>query len=168
MRDRASLLRSLMIVCLSALAVTGCSDDDPLVPPGTGGADIDVVNSTPATGDTNISGNGVSVDTIAETLMGTPVLRVQVDATTGGQLRRVQVIFESANGTLRAVNYMWGATNLLDNVVHCPQAGCVGVTVNMSNQEIFFDDTILDDSGVGIPATKFATLELGAIQYPDP
>jgi hypothetical protein len=106
------------------------------------------------------------VQTSADTLMGTPVTRVDVDATTGGYLRHVRVYFETANGNPKAVSYEWGASSLLENSVYCPAAGCTGVTVNQTTKEIFFSNTALDDNNPVGPTTKFATLSLGGIQYP--
>lgn len=169
---RTRVARSLVSTLLlaGALLVTGCADDgDDAAGPGGGaggGADLDITLSTPASGNTNISGTGVTVTTTADTLSGTPVTRVQVDATTSGYLRRVLVYFETANGTPRAVSYFWGVADLNDNIVHCPQAGCAGVTVNQTTKEIFFANTALDDSDPFTAPGQFATISVGGIQYP--
>src|SRR6188768_2070648 len=98
------------VVVLGLLALAGCSDDDPVSSNNTsgGGADIDVTTSTPASGDTNISGAGVLVQTGTDTLNGVAVTRVTVDATSDGNLRRVTVYFETATGNPEAVSYSWG------------------------------------------------------------
>lgn len=133
---------------------------------GGGGADIDVANATPTSGNTNISGPGVTVTTTFDTLNGVPVTRVQVDGTSGGMKRQVQVYFATGSGTVQAVNYSWGTTNLNENIVYCPAAGCTGVSINTTTKEIFFTNTALDNHGPVPPTTKFATISLGGIQYP--
>ena len=177
---RRSLTRTLapIVLLAAALAISGCRDSDdadsfaPVTGPGGppavtgGGADLDITNSTPATGNTNISGSGVVVSTSADTLSGTPVTRVQVDATSDGQVRRVLVYFETSGGALRAVSYYWGASNINDNIVWCPSGGCTGVTVNQATREIFFSGTNLDNNDPFAAPTKFATISLGGIQYP--
>ncbi len=184
MRTRPSKLCLALIVACVLVAFTGCEDGNQVFefpgdennagnngsnnPPPGGGADIDVTQATPASGDTNISGSGVTVQTSADTLDGgaTPATRVQLDATSDGNQRRVLVYFETATGTPRATSYLWGAADVNENVVYCPAAGCSGVSVNMATKEIFFSNTALDDNNPFGPATKFATLSLGAIQYP--
>lgn len=169
MRFRSLALPSVLAV-FALLFTLGCGSEDSLViNPGGGGnsgADIDITSSTPASGNTNISGSGVTVTTSADTLNGTPVTRVQVDATTGGLLRRVLVYFETSNGTPRAVSYFWGTADLNENIVYCPVAGCTGVTVNQATREIFFTNTALDNNDPFAAPTKFATIAVGGILYP--
>ncbi len=64
------------------------------------------------------------------------------------------------------MTYAWGASNVTDNVVYCPAAGCTGVSVNLSTREIFFLNTPLDNNSPGGATNKYATLSLGGIQYP--
>jgi len=167
---RIESLRSVAAVAIAVgiVTLTGCSNDDPAGSNNTsgGGADIDVTSSTPSSGDTNISGTGVLVQTGSDTLNGVPVTSVQLDATSGGNLRRVRVYFDTATGNPEAVSYFWGAANVNENIVYCPAAGCTGVTVNQGTKEIFFSNTALDDNNPVGPTTKFATLSVGAIQYP--
>jgi hypothetical protein len=172
-------LCATLVVAVALVTMTACNDDDDDVLNGGGGgttgggADIDVTSSTPASGDTNISGTGVTVTRETFTGNGTggfdngvEYTRIQVDATSDGNARRVLVYFESASGTPKAVSYFWGATDINDNIVYCPAAGCTGVTVNTTNKEIFFSSTALDNNDpLGGSPTKFATLSLGGIQY---
>lgn len=134
---------------------------------GGGGADIDVTNATPASGNTNISGSGITVATSFDTLNGIPVTRVQVDATVGGNQRQVLVYFATTGGAVQAVSYFWGTASLFDNIVYCPVAGCAGVSVNQTTKVITFVNTSLDNNNGPFPPPpdKFATLN-GAIQYP--
>lgn len=168
-----ALAATLFVV--ATISMTGCGGEDVVIGgptgpggpgPTGGGADIDVTQSTPATGNTNISGSGVTVQTSSDTLNGTPVTRVQVDATSDGYRRRVLVYFETAAGTPRAVSYFWGVSDVNENIVYCPAAGCTGVTVNLSTKEIFFANTALDNNDPFAAPTKFATLAVGGIQYP--
>lgn len=169
MRARIFRLGAAAIIAVACAGIMGCNDDDVLNPGGGGttggGADIDVTTSTPSSGDTNISGSGVTVATSSDTLNGTPVTRVQVDATTGGYKRRVLVYFETSGGAVSAVSYFWGVSDVSENIVYCPAAGCTGVTVNQTTKEIFFSNTALDNNDPFGSPTKFATLSLGGIQY---
>lgn len=130
---------------------------------GSGGAGIAVTNATPASGNTNISGAGVTVATTFDTLNGVPVTRVQVDGTSGGIQRRVLVYFTTATGAVQAVSYFWG--NLLENIVYCPAAGCTGASVNMGSKVMTFANTALDNNNPFTSPDKFSTLN-GTIQYP--
>lgn len=132
---------------------------------GGGGADITVINATPASGNTNISGPGLTITTTPDTLNGVSVTRVEVNGTSDGNQRRVRVYF-TAVGVVQAVSYFWGTANINDNIVFCPEAGCTGVSVNTTSKGIFFANTVLDDHGPGIPPTKFATFDISGIQYP--
>jgi hypothetical protein len=141
-------------------------------PSGSGGggssggiADIDVIDATPVSGNTNISGTGVTVATTFDTLNSTPVTRVTVTGTTGGIQREVKVYFTTSTGAVQAVSYSWG-TSLGENIVYCPAAGCTGVSVNQNTKEIFFSNTMLDNNNPFTAADKFATLSIGGIQYP--
>jgi len=132
-----------------------------------GGADIDVTNATPASGNTNISGVGAVVTTTFDTLNTVPVTRVTVAATTADNIKRqVLVYFATATGVVQAVSYSWGTANVSENIVYCPSAGCTGVTVNQQTKEIFFSNTALDNNSPVAQTDKFATLSLGGIQYP--
>jgi hypothetical protein len=130
-----------------------------------GSADIDVTAATPASGNTNISGAGVTVATTFDTLNGTPVTRVQVDGTSGGNQRRVLVYFATTGGAVQAVSYFWGAANVTENIVYCPALGCDAVSVNQVAKTITFVGTALDNHSPVDPTDKFATL-IGGIQYP--
>ncbi len=131
-----------------------------------GAADIDVTSSTPASGNTNISGSSLTVQTTSDTLNGVPVTRVQLDATSDGHARRVLVYFETATGAPQAVSYFWGAAVVTENTVYCPAAGCTGVSVNMATKEISFSNTALDNNSPVAPTDRYATLSLGIIVYP--
>lgn len=167
MRARIFRLGAAAIIAVACAGIMGCDDDDDVLNTGGGGttgADIDVTASTPASGNTNISGAGVTVATSADTLNGTPVTRVQVDATTSGFKRRVLVYFETAGGAPSAVSCFWGVSDVTENIVYCPAAGCTGVTVNQTTKELSFSSTALDNNDPFGPPTKFATLS-GGIQY---
>lgn len=173
MRTLLSRSLSAFVTVAALLAITlllGCSGNGSVTAGGpgggTGGADIDIVSSTPASGNTNISGSGVTLATTADVLNGTPVTRVQLDATSDGDVRQILVYFETATGNPRAVTYSWGVANVNDNIVYCPAAGCTGVTVNMTTREIFFSNTALDNNDPFGAPTKFATISVGGIQYP--
>jgi hypothetical protein len=117
-----------------------------------------VLNSTPASGNTNISGSAVTVST---TLDDADTTRVQVNATSDGNLREILVYFTTATGAVEAVSYEWGTASVLENIVYCPLAGCTNVSVNIATREITFSGTALDDHGnpgPTDPPTKFATL----------
>jgi hypothetical protein len=166
----------MLIVACSLVGFAGCDDDDTFEFPEddsngggnttTGGVDIDVTAANPSTGDTNISGSAVTVQSSSDTLNSVAVTRVQVDATTGGYKRQVLVYFD-AGGTAQAVSYNWGVASALENSVYCTAAGCAGVTVNLGTREISFFNTALDDHGPGSTG-KVATLSLGIIAYPAP
>jgi len=177
MKDKGTRLFALcgtMIVAAGLMGFTGCNSDSVTNTPGPGGgaADIDVTSSTPVSGDTNISGSGV---TVATTLDDADTTRVQVDATTGGYLRQVLVYFTTATGAVEAVTYSWGTANVNENIVYCPVVGCTNVSVNTATREISFAGTALDNNGnpgPGDPPTKFATLGAAVpaslVQYPAP
>jgi len=177
MRQRKTRLGALavLVTAMGLAGSIGCTSSDVTGGPGGpggGAADIDVHTSTPASGDTNISGTGVTVASTLEN--GGATTRVQVDATTGGNLRQVLVYFDTASGSVSAVSYFWGAS-LIDNVVYCPAAGCANVTVDTVAQTISFAGTVLDNHDspmLGDPATKFATLGFAVpasmIVYPTP
>ena len=135
-RRKALPLACLVLLAVAALVtMTACSNDDTDVMPnggGTtgGGADIDVTSSTPASGNTNISGAGATVT--KETFTGTGAggfdngveyTRIKVTATTDGNLRQVLTYFESATGTPKAVSYSWGATDVNENIVYVGGVG---------------------------------------------
>jgi hypothetical protein len=162
-RSRPRLARLLIGACL--FVAVGCeSSTEPGGVTG-GGADIDITSSTPASGNTNISGAGVTVSRSSDMLSGVAVTRITVDATTDGLLRRVIVYFKTSDGAVQAVSYLWGSVNVSENVVYCPAMGCSGVTVDQGAKEITFLNTALDDNNPVGPTTVFATLSLGAIQY---
>lgn len=169
MRTGQFKILAALVMIIAALSITACGDDGIIVGPGgpgSGGADLDIILSTPLTGNTNISGAGVTVTTTSDAIGATPVTRVQMDSSTTGQLRRVVVYFETTGGAPRAVSYFWGAADVNENIVYCPAAGCTGVTVNQGTREVFFSSTALDNNGPGMAPTKFATISTGAIQYP--
>jgi len=149
--------------------------DATVLPAGSGGggatgvsADIDVTNATPASGNTNINSGiaGAIVTTASDTLNSVPVTRVEVTATTDGNLRKVLVYFATATGAVQAVSYSWGTASLQENIVSCPNGGCTGVSVDQTAKTVWFSNTALDNHSPSAPADKFATLPLGGISYP--
>ena len=176
MKDRGkrlSPLCAMLIVTAGLLGLAGCDDSNVLNPSGggTGGgaADIDVTSATPASGNTNISGSSITVTSSFENSGATT--RVQVDATSDGYLRQVLVYFTTSSGAVENVSYFWGISSLLEHIVYCPAAGCSGTSVNLTTREITFSSAPLDNHGnpgPTDPATEFATLSLGMIQYPNP
>lgn len=176
-RRNKNRIAAVAVMMTLAFAVACDSTNDPINPGGGGGgggaADIDVVSSTPASGDTNISGSGVSVSSSLEN--GGATTRVQVDATTGGNVRQVLVYFTTATGAVENVSYFWGTASLLENIVYCPAAGCTNASVNTSTREITFAGTALDNHGAinpTDPPTKFATIgnavPASMVVYPAP
>jgi len=163
-----------LILMIALVASVGCdSSNNPTTPaPGGGSADIDVLASTPASGNTNISGSAVTVST---TLEDADTTRVQVNATTDGNLREILVYFKTATGVVEAVSYEWGTSSVFENIVYCPVASCANVSVNIATREITFSGTALDDHGNPAPTdppAKFATLgqavPASMVVYPAP
>jgi hypothetical protein len=151
-----------------AIGLTGCNSSDnvtnPPGGPGGGSADIDVVSSTPAGGEGNISGSAMTVETQAEDADTT---RVEVRDLTSSPKREVLVYFTTATGAVEHVTFSWGVASLLENVTLCDGAACVNASVNTTTQEITLAGVPLDDQGSpAVQATLGQAVPASLIVYP--